>query len=121
MSGILRLIGSTTFYALCLLMVLIAPNELRAQPLKENVSDRRVENLLISPQKPERTFQITNTLPFIAKTSFSLKEKTDAEVFFFADVKKGSIKRFLQFQFESFKPNVKGTYKDKTKGSGKDR
>ncbi|NJN44666.1 MAG: hypothetical protein HC806_08085 [Anaerolineae bacterium] len=37
--------------------------------------------------------------------------KTDVEVFFFADVKTGRINRFLQFQFETFKPQAEDTFK----------
>ncbi len=83
----------------------------RAQDSSPNHSKGQVvNNELFSYAVPVRSFQITDALPFIADTSFILKEKSEAEVFFFADSKKGTLTRFFQFQFESMKPHIEGTY-----------
>ena len=103
--------------AICLSFSLSA---CQRQEHKTSLSKRRVENnKLISTSVPKRTFHVTKTLAFLADTSFTLSEKSDAEVFFFADSKKGLIKRFLQFQFESFKPHIESTYKYEMKDSVK--
>jgi hypothetical protein len=105
------------FLTICLSIFLSACHK---QEPKTRLSNRRVENnKLISASAPERTFQVTKALPFLADTSFTLSEKSDAEVFFFADSKKGLIKRFFQFQFESLKPHIEGTYKYEMKDSVK--
>ena len=79
---------------------------------KETVSNRVVKNnSLISNSNLKMTFQISEELQFLADSAFVLKERSNTEVFLFTDSKKGEIKRFLQFQFESFVPEIEGTYK----------
>jgi hypothetical protein len=79
---------------------------------KETVSKRVVKNnILISNSNLKKTFQISEDLTFLADSAFVLKERSNTEVFLFTDSKKGEIKRFLQFQFESFVPEIEGTYK----------
>jgi hypothetical protein len=105
------------FLTICLSIFLSACHK---QGPKTRLSNRRVENnKLISISAPERTFQVTKDLPFLADTSFTLSEKSNAEIFIFADSKQGLIERFLQFQFESFKPHIEGTYKYEMKDSVK--
>ena len=93
--------------------ILISFTSCQKQENKTNLSIRRVENNnLISNSTPEKTFQVSNNLPFLADTSFTLSERADAEVFMFTSSKKGSVDRFLHFQFERLKPHIEGTYKD---------
>lgn len=83
-----------------------------------NMKDRQIKNNeLTSSSSPEGTFKITNDLPFLADTSFTLEQKSDAQVFFFSDYNEDEIFRFIQIQFESYKPEVEDTYKYELKDS----
>ncbi|MCB0727159.1 MAG: hypothetical protein R3A12_04510 [Ignavibacteria bacterium] len=82
------------------------------------MKDRQIKNNeLTSSSSPEGTFKITNDLPFLADTSFTLEQKSDAQVFFFSDYNEDEIFRFIQIQFESYKPEVEDTYKYELKDS----
>ena len=76
-------------------------------------------NELTSSSKPQSIFQITNDLPFLADTSFTIEQKSDAQVFFFSDYNEDEIFRFIQIQFESYKPESEETYKYDLKDSVK--
>jgi len=77
------------------------------------------DNELTSSSSPEGTFKITNDLPFLADTSFTLEQKSDAQVFFFSDYNEDEIFRFVQIQFESYKPESEETYQYELKDSVK--
>ncbi len=68
------------------------------------------DNELTSSSSPEGTFNITKDLPFLADTSFTIEQKSDAQVFFFSDYNEDEIFRFVQIQFESYKPESEETY-----------
>lgn len=77
------------------------------------------ENELTSSSSPEGTFKITNDLPFLADTSFTIEQKSDAQVFFFSDYNEDEIFRFVQIQFESYKPESEETFQYELKDSVK--
>ncbi|HMQ70384.1 MAG TPA: hypothetical protein PKA90_15425 [Ignavibacteria bacterium] len=77
------------------------------------------DNEIKSSSRPEGTFRITNELPFLADTSFTIEQKSDAQVFFFSDYNEDEIFRFVQIQFESYKPESEETYKYELKDSVK--
>lgn len=112
-----------SFIYFCVLISGCQKNEPESVTTKSTTSTNNVRqvknNELTSSSKPQSIFQITNDLPFLADTSFTIEQKSDAQVFFFSDYNEDEIFRFIQIQFESYKPESEETYKYDLKDSVK--
>ena len=78
---------------------------------KTNATRWVTDNNLISTTILENTFEVSKELQFLVDSAFVLKERSNTEVYFFADTKEGETQRFLQFQFENLRPGIEGPIK----------